>query len=38
MKYHRRHITGLKLPDSVLKKIYHDNAVRWIPGILAGTN
>jgi predicted TIM-barrel fold metal-dependent hydrolase len=38
MKYHRRHITGLKLPDSVLKKIYHDNAVRWIPGILVGTN
>jgi hypothetical protein len=25
--------TGLDLPRSVLKKIYHDNAVHWIPGI-----
>jgi predicted TIM-barrel fold metal-dependent hydrolase len=25
---------GLNLPASVLKKLYHDNAVRWIPGIL----
>ena len=25
---------GLALPDSVLRKIYHDNAVRWFPGIL----
>ena len=24
---------GLALPDSVLRKIYHDNAVRWFPGI-----
>jgi len=23
----------LKLPPSVLKKLYHDNAVHWIPGI-----
>jgi predicted TIM-barrel fold metal-dependent hydrolase len=23
---------GLQLPREVLKKIYHDNAVRWIPG------
>ncbi len=24
---------GLKLPRAVLKKLYHDNAVHWIPGI-----
>lgn len=24
---------GLALPDSVLRKIYHDNAIRWFPGI-----
>src|SRR5665213_1942436 len=25
---------GLAFPDSVLRKIYHDNAVRWFPGII----
>jgi hypothetical protein len=30
----KRQIHGLALPHSVLVKIYHDNAVRWIPGIL----
>lgn len=25
---------GLALPQSVLRKIYHDNAVRWYPGIV----
>ncbi len=25
---------GLALPNSVLRKIYHDNAVRWFPGII----
>jgi predicted TIM-barrel fold metal-dependent hydrolase len=24
---------GLKLPSAVLQKLYHDNAIRWIPGI-----
>ena len=27
-------IRGLALPKSVLRKLYHDNAVRWVPGIL----
>ena len=27
---------GLALPDPVLRKIYHDNAVQWFPGILKG--
>lgn len=26
---------GLALPNSVLRKIYHDNAIRWFPGIIA---
>jgi predicted TIM-barrel fold metal-dependent hydrolase len=28
-----REIEGLNLPEPVLRRIYHDNAVRWIPGI-----
>jgi hypothetical protein len=27
--------SGLGLPESVLRKIYHDDAVRWFPGIMA---
>lgn len=27
-------VRGLGLPQPVLKKLYHDNAVRWFPGIL----
>ena len=27
---------GLALPATVLRKIYHDNAVQWFPGILRG--
>jgi predicted TIM-barrel fold metal-dependent hydrolase len=26
-------VTGLKLPESVLRKIFHDNARVWIPGL-----
>jgi len=29
--YHRHRIEGLNLPLPVLK-LYHDNAMRWIPG------
>jgi len=29
-----REIQGLALPRGVVKKIFHDNAVRWIPGIV----
>jgi predicted TIM-barrel fold metal-dependent hydrolase len=31
--YRGRRVEGLNLPRAVLKKLYHDNAVRWIPGI-----
>ena len=34
-EYKGRKVTGLKLPASVLRKLYHDNAVQWFPGILA---
>jgi predicted TIM-barrel fold metal-dependent hydrolase len=32
-----RSIEGLNLPEPVLRRIYHDNAVRWIPGIAASS-
>jgi predicted TIM-barrel fold metal-dependent hydrolase len=31
--YDDHEVQGLGLPHDVLKKLYHDNAVRWIPGI-----
>ena len=33
LPYRGRQIRGLKLPEPVLHHIFHDNAVRWIPGI-----
>jgi predicted TIM-barrel fold metal-dependent hydrolase len=33
LPYRGRQIRGLKLPEPVLRHIFHDNAVRWIPGI-----
>lgn len=35
MEYQGREIRGLALPRPALRKIYHDNAVRWIPGIVS---
>ncbi len=32
-QYGDHQVQGLDLPRAVLKKLYHDNAVRWIPGI-----
>lgn len=32
-----RTIQGLALPQPVVRRIYHDNAVKWYPGILAAT-
>lgn len=28
-----RKIQGLRLPKPVLKKLFHDNSLHWIPGI-----
>jgi predicted TIM-barrel fold metal-dependent hydrolase len=33
LNYRGHDIQGLQLPAQVLNHIYHDNAVRWIPGI-----
>ena len=34
IEYRGQNIEGLQLPEPVLRKFFHDNAVRWIPGIL----
>jgi predicted TIM-barrel fold metal-dependent hydrolase len=34
LPYRGRQIQGLNLPEPVLRRIFHDNAVKWIPGIL----
>ena len=34
-QYKGRTVQGLQLPLPVLRKLYHDNAVRWIPGLAA---
>jgi hypothetical protein len=34
LQYKDRKLQGLSLPAPILRKLYHDNAVRWIPGIL----
>ena len=33
-----RKVQGLALPQSVLRKLYHDNAVKWFPGILGSSH
>ena len=37
VEYNGHNIQGLGLPESVLRKLYHVNAVRWLPGILGTT-
>jgi predicted TIM-barrel fold metal-dependent hydrolase len=37
VQYKGHNTQGLQLPEPVLRKLYHDNAVRWIPGIVAST-
>ncbi|HSU32663.1 MAG TPA: amidohydrolase family protein [Bryobacteraceae bacterium] len=34
VEYQGRKVQALGLPAQVLSKLYHDNAVRWIPGVL----
>lgn len=34
VEYKGRSYQGLVLPGPVLRKIFHDNAVRWLPGIV----
>jgi predicted TIM-barrel fold metal-dependent hydrolase len=35
IEYRGHKVQGLHLPASVLRKFYHDNALRWFPGIVA---
>ncbi len=32
--YRNKKVQGLALPQPILRKIYHDNAAKWFPGIL----
>jgi hypothetical protein len=34
IEYKGKKYRGLALPRPILRKLYHDNAVRWVPGIL----
>ena len=34
IKYRKLTTKGLALPESVLKKIFHENAVKWVPGLI----
>lgn len=33
LTYNGRTIRGLTLPEPVLKRLYHTNAVKWVPGL-----
>jgi predicted TIM-barrel fold metal-dependent hydrolase len=33
LKVGNKEVHGLKLPEPVLQKIFHDNALKWIPGL-----
>lgn len=35
VEYHGHTFHGLALPRPILRKLYHDNAVHWFPGILS---
>jgi predicted TIM-barrel fold metal-dependent hydrolase len=34
LSYKGKQLQGLSLPEPILRKIYHDNAAKWFPGIL----
>jgi len=34
IEYNGKKYRGLALPPPMLRKLYHDNAVCWVPGIL----
>ena len=38
LQYKGRKVQGLDLPAPILAKLYHENAVRWIPGLLANAH
>ncbi len=38
VEYNGRKYQGLALPTPILKKLYHDNAVKWIPGAVSSAH
>jgi predicted TIM-barrel fold metal-dependent hydrolase len=36
--YHGQKVKGLRLPPEILRKLYHDNAETWFPGVLETAN
>lgn len=34
VEYEGKKYRGIALPQPILRKLYHDNAVRWVPGVL----
>ena len=38
LENHGHTVQGLALPAPILKKLYHDNAIKWFPGILPGSH
>lgn len=34
LTYRNNQVPGLGLPDKVVRKIFRENAVRWLPGIV----
>jgi hypothetical protein len=36
MTYGTRQVRGLALPEKVLRQIFYENPVRWLPGIVSG--
>jgi len=33
LKFRDAEVRGLALPGNLLRKIFHDNALRWLPGM-----
>jgi len=38
LSYKGKEVKGLNLPTTVLRKIYHENAVKWFPGIVKSSH
>jgi hypothetical protein len=38
LQYNGHKVQGLALPMPILRKLYHDNAVKWFPGILVASH
>jgi hypothetical protein len=34
VEYQGKPVQGLALPLPILRKLYHDNAIKWFPGLV----